>query len=306
MAPRMGELDARAQERLRAALGEMLAERFAYPGFYGYSVERLRVRPLDRIKRQEIAAYIETIGFAPLEGMAIDSAELRRYFEGVFLRYLDVNPHLGKSHMAGQRAQLRVEARRAAEEFQRELTAFAEGRNGAFGASRPASSWAVHSARVAAQPSWAPSPPPTPTGPVPAPRVAPQGAPQPAAPLPASRVGPRPPPGSAVPPQVAGQGVAPAPSAIDDRQVFAQLRLQLESYIRLAVRSYGLPERGGDPARALDDLRSAALVDDTSLSLAERILALTDSVRERGSASLDDYRQALTLYLLYHRSHLKS
>src|SRR5579871_3834433 len=127
MAIRMGELDARAKEQVRAALGELLMERFAYPGFYGYGVERLRVRPLDRVKRQQIAAYIESVGFAPLDPMAVDSAELRRYFEGVFLRYLDVNPHLGKPRMASKRAQLRVEARRAAEELQRELVAFAEG-----------------------------------------------------------------------------------------------------------------------------------------------------------------------------------
>lgn len=305
MALRMGELDARAQERLRAALGEMLAEHFAYPGFYGYSAERLRVRPLDRIKRQEIVAYIETVGFAPLEPMAIDSAELRHYFEGVFLRYLDVNPHLSKPHMAGHRAQLRVEARRAAEELQRGLAAFVEGRHAAFGAPRPPSSWAARSAGVAPQPQWAPSPPQTPAGPVPAPQAASHQAVR----LPASRVGPRPapmPPAPAVPPMSDGQGAFVAPPAIDDRQIFSQLKAQLESYIRLAVRSYGLPERGGDPARALDDLRSSGLVDDTNLSLAERIFALTDSVRERGNASLDDYRQALTLYLLYHRSHLKS
>jgi hypothetical protein len=42
----------------------------------------------------------------------------------------------------------------------------------------------------------------------------------------------------------------------------------------------------------------------TNLHIAERILALTDRVMANANASLDDYRQALTLYLLYHRSHL--
>src|SRR5579884_2563529 len=123
MPAHIGELDSRQRERLRGALAELLAERFAYPGFYSYAAERLRVRPLDRGKRQEITAYIETVGFAPLERMGIDSAELRRYFEGVFLRYLDVSPHLAKPRMVPRRAQLRVEAQRAAEELQRELLA---------------------------------------------------------------------------------------------------------------------------------------------------------------------------------------
>lgn len=294
MAARMGELDARAQERLRAALGEKLSARFAYPCFYDYGVERLRVRPVDRVKRQEIAAYVETVGFAPLEPMAVDSAELRRYFEGVFLRYLDVNPHLGKPRMTGRRAQLRVEAQRAAEELQGDLVAFVEGNGPTFGAAPARVSWAERASR-ATQSQWAPA-----STEGSAAQVASSAPPTRPPIAPASRVGPQPPP-----PQAATPSSAESPP-IDDRQVFAQLRLQLESYIRLAVRSYGLPERGGDPARALDDLRSSGLVDDTSLSLAERILALSDRVRERGSASLDDYRQALTLYLLYHRSHLKS
>jgi hypothetical protein len=89
-----------------------------------------------------------------------------------------------------------------------------------------------------------------------------------------------------------------------DEHIFYQLRYQIEAYIRRAARSYGLPDRGGDPARVLDDLRGSGLVDEANLRIAESILALTDRVTANGSAALDDYRHALTLYLLYHRSHL--
>jgi hypothetical protein len=101
-------------------------------------------------------------------------------------------------------------------------------------------------------------------------------------------------------------GVGPSPSAgtRQDEVIFAQLRYQVEAYVRRAARSYGLPAREGDPARVLDALRLSGLVDEADLRIAESILALTDRVATQGHASIEDYRQAFMLYLLYHRSHL--
>jgi hypothetical protein len=57
----------------------------------------------------------------------------------------------------------------------------------------------------------------------------------------------------------------------------------------------------GDPALTLDALRQSGHVEEADLRMAEGILAITDRVGASGTASLDDYRQALMLYLLYHR-----
>jgi len=89
-----------------------------------------------------------------------------------------------------------------------------------------------------------------------------------------------------------------------DEAVFSQLRFQLEGFVRTAARSYGIPADGKDPATVLDFLRGSGFVDEADLRIAESILALTDRVNGNGMASLEDYRQALMLYLLYHRSHL--
>ena len=89
-----------------------------------------------------------------------------------------------------------------------------------------------------------------------------------------------------------------------DKLIFWQLRYQLEAYIRRAAYSYGVPNRGGDPASVLDALRRSGFVDESDLRIAEGIFALTDRVTAGGAASVEDYQQALTLYLLYHRSHL--
>ncbi len=323
MGVRMGELDQRQQERLRAALSGALAAHFAYPAFYSFRVDRLLTRPLDHAKRKEIAAYVGTIGFAPLEQMEIDSPELRHYFEGVFLRYLDVNPQLAKPRMAGRRPQLRALARSTAADVQRELLNFQQGRAPTFGASQPTASWAQVLAAAVPQDAAAvehntavleailararqqvPANPPRA-------QVTPGGAPRPheLTPEQVQMYGRY---LSDMQPEVERRVSAKLPAVSrgqpsgsgDDLHVFAQLRHQIEAYIRRAVRGYGLPEREGDPARALDALRSSNLVDEANLRVAEGILALTDRVTERGAASVEDYRQALLLYLLYHRSQL--
>ncbi|HEX9036317.1 MAG TPA: hypothetical protein VF808_04940 [Ktedonobacterales bacterium] len=91
-----------------------------------------------------------------------------------------------------------------------------------------------------------------------------------------------------------------------DQLIFWQLRYQLEAYVRLAARSYGLPGHGGDPATVLDELRRSGFVDEADLRIAEGVFALTDRVTAQGAATTADYRQAMMLYLLYHRSHINA
>jgi hypothetical protein len=97
---------------------------------------------------------------------------------------------------------------------------------------------------------------------------------------------------------------ARAASAQTDVQLFYQLRFQIETYVRRAARSYGLPDPVGDPAHVIEALRGSNLVDESDLRIAEGIFALSDRVIAAGAATTEDHRQALMLYLLYHRSHL--
>jgi hypothetical protein len=115
-------------------------------------------------------------------------------------------------------------------------------------------------------------------------------------------------PQQASPPHAQMSPVAPAnpADARGDQLIFWQLRYQLEAYVRLAARSYGLPGHGGDPSMVLDELRRSGFVDEADLRIAEGVFALTDRVTAQGAASTADYRQALMLYLLYHRSHINA
>ena len=101
-----------------------------------------------------------------------------------------------------------------------------------------------------------------------------------------------------------GAAAAVAGPAGADLHIFFQLRYQLEAYIRRATRSYGVQARNDDPFALLDALRRSGFVDESDLRIAEGILALADRVTSAHAATLEDYRQAMTLYLLYHRSHL--
>ena len=133
---------------------------------------------------------------------------------------------------------------------------------------------------------------------------------------PASPVGPASPAGGLPPvtaqsyPRVAAV-VQPQPAldpatARSDKLIFWQLRYQLEAYVRRASRSYGVQTESGDPSGVLDALRRSGFVDEADLRIAEGILALTDRVTAGATATTEDYRQALMLYLLYHRSHLNA
>jgi hypothetical protein len=132
-------------------------------------------------------------------------------------------------------------------------------------------------------------------------RVPGAGGTQPPA-APASRSATVPPQSQAgtFPPANAGAPANPR----SDQMIFFQLRYQLEAYIRRAARSYSVQTRSDDPSGVLDALRRSGYVDEADLRLAEGILAVTDRVTASGEATLQDYRQALMLYLLYHRSHL--
>ncbi len=123
---------------------------------------------------------------------------------------------------------------------------------------------------------------------------------------PAKPAPPPPTPQRAAPQRPIGAPSNQSPEARNDRLIFWQLRYQLEAYIVRAAKSYGVPYRGGDPASVLDALRQSGMVDESDLRIAEGIFALTDKVTASGAASDQEYRQALMLYLLYHRSHLNA
>lgn len=386
MAMRAGDLaEPRHIERLRAEMVEVISASLAYPPFFDFRADALRVRPIDRAKVAEIEQFIGSANFAPIDRSSPSSPDTRHFLERLMLRYLDVNPALATAAGARFHSMLRAHVARLASDISRRFAAHLSGGERDFGARRQANSWATskrhpHPAVYASEhnsrqleaglqestrgahggvrkpgpkaspadftvPTPAVSGPgrfpdstqlggyngsPTsdltdqPTGPVFAMtsrqdslqnmRELPPdllnlygaylGDMEPEAPL-APRAAPPPQP-PRMPATPTHQPPAGPLDARGDQLIFWQLRYQLEAYVRLAARSYGLPGHAGDPSSVLDELRRSGFVDEADLRIAEGVFALTDRVTAQASATVEDYRQALMLYLLYHRSHINA
>jgi hypothetical protein len=436
------DLDQRDRARLRAELVEVIATRFVYPLFFDFYGETLRIRPVGRARRQEIANFVQAASFEPIERAEVAAPDVLRFFEGLFLAYVRANPDLARPAARRRLPLTRAEIRRAADEVQRGLVSLAAGAPGTFGNARPGATWDSSNSRLGRPaPKWERverdtqllqaalarqrdgSAPPSAaraamdgaapggarpatsspwsdvpmdgTSPMPAQRGPAAGhspfagletgsqsamfgaqsnlslTEQPTGMQPIVGLGAGPaagpprelppdllhlyneylrdarpqgahdrapgPPDRGAPTSLAGRGPArglfgwrapgsaprdeppPTESTVvlsaapaaprdgkTDAMVFQQLRHQLDEYIRLAARSYGVRVRGSDPASALDALRRSGHVDDTDLRMAESILALADRIIAGSPATVDDYRQALMLYLLYHRSRMRS
>lgn len=87
-----------------------------------------------------------------------------------------------------------------------------------------------------------------------------------------------------------------------DSAIFQQVRSQLLERMEAACRAYGIAYMPDDPAGILSALRQSGAIDEPDLHLAEGILALCQRVIERGRADIEEYRQAMILYVLFHRS----
>jgi len=92
--------------------------------------------------------------------------------------------------------------------------------------------------------------------------------------------------------------------ADQDTSLFTQLQQQVTIWIKVAAVSNGLDITHLPTAEIAAQLRRAAMVDETELTIATSLLELAERVQRAGSASLVDYKQALMLHLLHRRPRL--
>ncbi|HEU5228072.1 MAG TPA: hypothetical protein VFU49_09705, partial [Ktedonobacteraceae bacterium] len=59
----LGQLPPAEIARLKAELAETLIANFCYPRFFDHRSESLRMRPVDRAKRQEVWLYLSSFDF---------------------------------------------------------------------------------------------------------------------------------------------------------------------------------------------------------------------------------------------------
>ena len=119
-----------------------LAVYFAYPPFFVYRTGKAAYRPIDREKREQITDFLRWVNFAPLDRVDVASPEVRRFFERLFSRYLQVNVDITQPRQARHLPELRARSVRVAAELQRGMLAFLSGQDRDFGTREPQRSWA--------------------------------------------------------------------------------------------------------------------------------------------------------------------
>lgn len=77
--------------RLKAELAETLIANFCYPRFYDYRTNSLRMRPVDRTKRQEVWQYLNAVDFNVWGRVDVDSPEFQRQVERLLIHFVQRN-----------------------------------------------------------------------------------------------------------------------------------------------------------------------------------------------------------------------
>src|SRR6266849_3059278 len=77
--------------RLKAELAETLIANFCYPRFFDYRTDSLRMRPVDRAKRQEVWLYLSSVDFTTWSRVDLMSPDFQRQIERLFILFVQRN-----------------------------------------------------------------------------------------------------------------------------------------------------------------------------------------------------------------------
>ncbi len=98
---------------------------------------------------------------------------------------------------------------------------------------------------------------------------------------------------------------APAKGMTDgDVMIFSQLQHQISTWVKMAAVSHQIDLVGKDAAELVAELRRTAALEEAELQVIEALVALCHRVTSTKQATMEDYKQAMMLYLLHHRSRL--
>ncbi|HLW01003.1 MAG TPA: hypothetical protein VKT82_20260 [Ktedonobacterales bacterium] len=89
-----------------------------------------------------------------------------------------------------------------------------------------------------------------------------------------------------------------------DVMIFSQLQHQISTWVKMAAVSHQIDIAGRDAPELVEELRRTAALEEAELQVIESLVALCYRVTATKQATMDDYKQAMMLYLLHHRSRL--
>jgi hypothetical protein len=140
--------------RLKAELAEVMIANFCYPRFYDYRTDSLRMRPVDRAKRQEAWQYLSSVDFNAWGRIDLMSPDFQRQVERLFIYFVQRNRSFfgdqGRKRMADVRMLISNSSSSVVEGLRGHLT----GRPTSFGNPRKVASWVTSNVTGHLEPAW--------------------------------------------------------------------------------------------------------------------------------------------------------
>ncbi len=153
----LGQLPPAELARLKAELAETLIASFCYPRFYDYRTGTLRMRPVDRSKRQEVWLYLSSFDFGAWNRVDLLSPDFQYQIERLFIQFVQRNRSFfgeqGRKRLSDVRMLISTCAVSVAEDLRAHLTGQTRNRP-PFGSPRPVPSWSTTSATGQTEPDW--------------------------------------------------------------------------------------------------------------------------------------------------------
>ena len=140
--------------RLKAELAEILIADFCYPRFFDYRTDSLRMRPVDRAKRQEVWQYLGSVDFAVWGNIDLMSPDLQRQVERFLIHFVQRNRSFFGEQGRKRMADIRMLISSASSLVVEGLREHVAGRSNAFGSPRPVTSWVTSIVTGHPEPDW--------------------------------------------------------------------------------------------------------------------------------------------------------
>ncbi len=155
----LGQLPPAEVARLKAELAETIIANFCYPRFFDYRTDSLRMRPVDRAKRQEVWLYLSSVDFTTWNRVDLMSPDFQRSIERLFIQFVQHNRSFfgeqGRKRMSDVRMLITSTSTTVVQGLRNHLTGQRQNHQGLspFGSPRQAVSWSA-SGRGRSEPSW--------------------------------------------------------------------------------------------------------------------------------------------------------
>lgn len=152
----LGQLPPAEIARLKAELAETLIANFCYPRFFDQRAQVLRMRPVDRAKRQEVWLYLSGVDFTQWSRVDLLSPDFQVQIERLFIQFVQRNRAFFGEQGRRRMSDIRMLIGTAAGGVVQNLRGHLAGQKGShpFGSPRPVMSWGAAGANGRTEPGW--------------------------------------------------------------------------------------------------------------------------------------------------------